>query len=91
MSPSKYVVGERLRVRASAWEDVGTMAWPYLDGKVGIVKNVDVVPTKPVGTISIAYVLEFDEDFAGGWDCYGMTTAHRGQFIGQQHLEPADA
>jgi len=85
----KYPVGSRVSVKPSAAIDVCGVAWPYLEGKVGTVNRVHVSPIEAPtpGTWSVMYSVEFDEEFRGGWDCFGYCVSGKGQQISEQHLD----
>jgi hypothetical protein len=82
----KYQVGTRVRVLPSAHIDVAGVAWPYLNGRIGTVKSVNSA-AQAMGEAYIAYNVQFDEPFKGGWDCSGTCSDSMGQQISQQHLE----
>lgn len=84
----QYQAGDKVKVLPTAFEDVGTMAWPFLMGQVGTIKDGQAVDKQ--GYVFVAYAVEFDAPFKGGFDCWGATARERGQFIAQQHLERLD-
>ena len=82
----KYPIGSYVKVLPSAQVDIAGVAWPYLDGQIGQVRQVEITPTQ-LGTYHIVYAIEFAETFKGGWYCWGNTAPGQGQYISQQHLE----
>ena len=81
----KYQVGDRVKVLPTAFEDIGTLAWPTIMGWAGTVK--DGQAREKDGYAYIVYAVEFDSPFKGGFNCWGHTMPGRGQFVSQQHLE----
>jgi len=91
---TKYPVGSRVTVKPSAALDVSGVAWPYLEGKAGTVRKVNISSSaagvNTPGLWAVLYSIEFDEEFRGGWDCFGACIPGKGQQISEQHLELED-
>ena len=94
----EFQVGDLVYVNNSAQEDVGTVAWQFIRfSRSARVKGWALRPT--LGTKENNevysdpserdrdYAVEWPVDFRGGHTCLGLTAAHRGQWIGGQHLE----
>ena len=92
----EFEVGDKVLVQMSAQEDVGTVAWQFIDrNAVAIVKGF--MPRPVTGTLAKNvlidgyrdkdYALEWPIEFRGGHTCLGNTAERRGQWIGGQHLE----
>jgi hypothetical protein len=86
LSPAKYTVGTRVRVRPSALVDVAGVAWPYLNGRIGTVKYAEAIE-RQMAEWYVTYNVQFDEPFKGGWDCQKTCDTLTGQQISEQHLE----
>jgi len=91
-----FQVGDVVEVQESAREDVGTVAWQFVQhNPVAVVKGWQERPavgTKANNEVVYLprdrdYAVEWSIDFRGGHNCLGCTAERRGHWIGGQHLE----
>ena len=82
--------GDFVFVKDSAEEDVNGYAWNYIkEHREAVVTRVNVYSdlSRPMPESEYHIVCAWDEEFEGGWDCWGKCPPKRGQIITAKHLD----
>lgn len=79
-------VGDQVFVEKSAREDVGFIAWSYVESHPTATVKQRMELSNVVPESETVYALEWPEEFSGGHYCQGTTANKRGQFVAAKHL-----
>jgi hypothetical protein len=81
--------GDKVFVKDSAIEDIGALAWKYVqDHREACVVNVFHSGTNVSLPESEAlYIVKWLDTFEGGWDCWHECPRGQGQIVTAKHLD----
>ena len=83
-----FQAGDKVWIEDSAQIDVGFLAWNFVNThRYATVKSEYTGKTVlPLPEGEKIYCLEWDEEFSGGWNCFGACAEKRGMQISSKHL-----
>jgi len=89
MEGSMFQPGDYVFVKDSAQEDIGSLAWLYVqhNRKAQVVCEFHMASSKPIPANEVLYCVVWPEQFEGGWHCWHQCLPGYGQMVAAKNLE----